>query len=164
MRNNITYKGVRLQGTRDPQRHNYHNPLHASYHQWDRQDLWDKSTNALPEFDWLIQKYFPVYDKMSVSLGGGADNYLFNIIAPILYKDHAMYQNRPQLEMKLPAYVLTSRNAVIALHTFIQAVDELPELIGFLTELLQSYKFKSGVGHHNIIMLRWFIWRLLKKP
>lgn len=172
MRKTLSIKGTALPGFAEPTKKPYHEEFDSLENDRLIIDYIDKNRKATQKWldeDLLMVNLFPYRDCIEHRIisedPGAVCEWMIN--ARIL--DIMHHTGKPHIEIKLPQYVSVRPNWIIALNTFIQAVDGgILDTVKTLTMVLSNQDLWAKMDYElagdreRILMLRWFIWQLLK--
>lgn len=161
-------------------------------------DYLPKQNDSDPAYARVFEFFFNQSHKRNASLYSGHDYLLCNTLpfitpgykdAPNIFEhiwaqrhaDQECFDNRPSLEYVLPAYVQVSRKNIIALHTFLQLVQNPVPLILELHLVCMSLetlrcRFTQTFGEHDPIteevsdrlfklqLTIWLLWQMTETP
>lgn len=172
MQNTLSINGTALPGFAEPTKKQYHlehdepgNFLGVL--KWASRNK--ASVKKWQEADMLLPKYFPVnftLDSLTITENVLA---LHERMYDVRILDIIQNMGKPHIEIKLPQYISVRPGWIIALNTFIQAVDGgIVDVIQDITDVLNNERlwrrmdYEGARTRERLFMLRYFLWQILK--
>lgn len=172
MRKVLSIQGHALQGFAEPQKKSYQIDYHSEANTLLIQDYIAKNQKAISKWqqdDMHLPQLFPVTYPLDSRIHHedvlAIHEWMYNTrILDIVHN-----AGKPHIEVKLPQYISLRTNWIIALNTLIQALDGgIEETICTLTKVLnneemwQNMNQSDAIDRERLLMIRYFMWQLLK--
>lgn len=172
MRNVLKINGSQIPGISEPKKKAYQLDYHtaenfAIIEQFIRKN--PKSVKEWQQSDMPLNRLFPVNEAIDHRSITECPTQVLEWMYNTRILDIAHNAGKPGIQIKLPQYVSVRPNWIIALNTFIQAVDGgIADSVDTITRVLNNKKlwknmnYDKAVDRERLHMLRWLLWQLLK--
>lgn len=172
MQNTLSINGTDLPGFSEPTKKLYHLERDEAEHQLSIAKWAGRNKAAIKKWtqdDLLLAQHFDVYFHCGTTMISENVCAVHERMYDVRILDIIQNMGKPHIEIHLPQYVSVRPNWIIALNTFIQAVDGgIVDVVQDITDVLNNERlwrrmdYKSAKQRERLFMLRYFLWQLLK--